>query len=173
MTLRSYRRFKNAEISRDALVGGHLVGEAAQQENGKDSPISKFDVPENKRLLQLHSLRLQARSGLGRIMSQTIETVQNYYVEDDRGRQYKLTGKYAIANVRGRKIIEVQYFSRPVGSIGGVGKFNRINERNLTRDDEFALLFLVDPGARIVAFSTGGAATRRDDLTSENLVAPQ
>ncbi len=36
----------------------------------------------------------------------------------------------------------------------------------------FALLFLVDPGARITAFSTGGDSTRRDDLTGENLVAP-
>ena len=66
----------------------------------------------------------------------------------------------------------MQYFSEPVGSIGGIGEFTRVNEKNLKSDDTFVLLFLVDPGARIVSFSTGGAASRKDDLTGSRLVAP-
>ena len=70
-------------------------------------------------------------------------------------------------------MLEIQYFPEVAGSVGGVGKFNRIKEDKLKRDEPLVLLFLVDPGARIVSFSTGGDATRRDDLTSDNLVAPQ
>ncbi len=172
ITLTSYRRLKNAEFSRGALVGGHLVGSVSDQAGGKNQAISKFVVPEDKRLLQLSSIRLDPRSAFGKVMSQAISTTQNYYVEDDRGRQYKVVGKYAIANVGGEQVVEVQYFSEPSGSIGGLGKFDRIAERKLAPSDTFALLFLVDPGARIVAFSTGGAASRRDDLSHENLVAP-
>lgn len=172
MTLTSYRRLKNADLIRGAIVVGHLVGNVSDQAEGKDTPISKFSVPDDKRLLQLATIKLHARSGLGRIFTQVISTVQNYYVEDERGRQYKTVGKYAIASVNGQDIFEVQYFSKEGGAIGGLGKFNRINEKRLNAQDTFALLFLVDPGARITTFSTGGDATRSDDLSSENLVAP-
>ena len=172
MTMRSYRRLQNAAISRGALADGHLVGVVAEQEAGTDPMVSKFDVPTDKRLLQLSSRRLKAGSTLGRALEQAVTTLQNYYVEDTNGRRYKILGKYAIADARGRKYIEIQYFSHGAGTTGGVGKFSRINERDLKDDDEFVLLFLVDPGAHITSFSTGGAATRRDDLVGENLIAP-
>jgi hypothetical protein len=173
ITMRSYQRFKNAEISRGALIDGHIVGAADDQANGTNPPVSRFDVPRDKRLLQLNVSRLKARSAYGRALSQAVTTVQNYFVMDDRGRRYSIIGKYAIATVGGRRVIEVLYFSSPTGSIGGLGKFNRIDERKLKPDDRFALLFLVDPGARIVSFSTGGAASRQDDLAADNLVAPR
>jgi hypothetical protein len=94
-------------------------------------------------------------------------------VTDASGRQFKVIGKYAQAVVQGESILEIQYFPEQVGTVGGLGKFNRIKEDELTRQDEFVLLFLVEPGAQIVTFSTGGAASREDDLRAENLVAPQ
>jgi hypothetical protein len=172
MTMTAYRGV-NAEISKGAISGGHLVGDVDQQAGGKGLPVAKFDVPEDKRLLQLNSEHLQARSTLGKAMSQAITTVQNYWVEDTNGRRHTLAGKYAIADVGGQKVIEIQYFRESVGTtMGGLGAFERIKERDLKPDDEFVLLFLVDPGARIVAFSTGGPTTSRDDLTTENLTAP-
>ncbi len=172
MTLRSYRRLKNAEVSRDTLSNGHLSGQVDRQENGRDPAVSKFDVPSDKRLLQLSATRLQARSIPGQALSQAIATVQNYFVEDDRGNRYPLAGKYAIATVRGRKYVEVQYFTRPTGAGDRVGKFSRIDESKLQPDEEFVLLFLVDPGVRIVSFSSGSQTAGRDDLTGDNLVAP-
>jgi hypothetical protein len=172
MTLTSYRGV-NTELGRGgALKNGKLVGEVVRQANGPDPPVSKFEVPEDMRLLQLSSVRLRARSTLGRALSKAVTTVQNYFVEDSSGNRYSLVGKYAIAEVRGVKYIEVQYFSGPTGSMGGLGAFGEIREGDLKPDDEFALLFLVKPGARIVAFSSGGSSSRRDDLTEENLTAP-
>ena len=54
-----------------------------------------------------------------------------------------------------------------------MGQFERIKERDLKGDYLLVLLFLVDPGVQITAFSTGGEATRKDDLSTENLVAPK
>lgn len=173
MTLTSYQQRNNVELSRAGMKSGHLIAFIDRQSGGSDRPVSTFHVPDDKRLLQLASVRLNPRSTLGRALSQAVQVVQNYFVEDDRGRRYKLVGKYAISNVGGRDVMEVQYFSEPVGSIGGVGAFARIKENKLKPQDPFVLLFLVEPGARIVAFSTGGSATQRDDLRIDNLVAPQ
>jgi hypothetical protein len=89
------------------------------------------------------------------------------------GNPYQVVGKYAIAAVNGTRMIEVQYFSNQAGSIGGLGKFDKIKDADLKDDYQLVLLFLVDPGVRIISFSTGGDATRADDLKSENLVAPR
>ncbi len=173
MVLRSYQRLKNAEIINGALKSGHLVGEVDSQANGTDEEVRKFAVPDGKRLLQLSSQRLKVRSGLGRAISLAITTVQNYYVTDERGRRFSIIGKYAIAAARGSRHIEIQYFSEPSGSMGGLGAFDRINEANLSSGDDFYLLFLVDPGARIVSFSSGSSVSAADDLSMANLVAPQ
>lgn len=172
MEMKAYRQLQNAEISRGALTDGHLVGEVDQQASGTNDAVTKFAVPEDKRLLQLNTGFLQARSGLGRAISFAVGTVQNFFVTAEGGNRYQMVGKYAIAEVNGTKIIEVQYFSNQAGSIGGVGKFDKIKDADLKGDYQLVLLFLVDPGARITAFSTGGDATRADDLKSENLVAP-
>jgi len=173
VTLKKYTRRPSTEITAGALVGGHLIAYVDQQEGGTDPEVARFKVPDDKRLLHLNTEQLQARSGLGKIISQTVQTLQNYFVTDARGNRYKVVGKYALANVDGRRVWEIQYFSSPTGSIGGLGKFDKIKSRHMTGDYRFSLLFLVDPGARIVSFSTGSSATRQEDLDTENLVAPK
>lgn len=173
LTLTRYRRLQNTEIERGALSGGHLVAELDQQEGGTDAPVTKFVVPEDKRLLQLSLQKLQARSGLGKALSTAVQTVQNYTVRDANGNDYLVVGKYAAATVEGVPTFEVVYFSEPTGSMGGLGKFDKINEqRDLKPTDNFVLLFLVEPGAEIVSFSSGGSASREDDLRPDKLIAP-
>lgn len=171
--MRSYRTRNNTEIRRGKLESGHLIGEFNLQSEGRDRKVSKFDVPRDSRLLHLDVGKLQSRSSLGRALSQAVSVAQNYAVEDRNGKQYRFVGKYAIAKVNNVNTIEIQYFPEQAGSIGGVGAFVKINESKLKSDDRLVLLFLVDPGMQIVSFSTGGDATRKDDLRSENLVAPQ
>lgn len=173
MALRSYRKLKSAETRRAALVDGHLVGYVDEQASGHNREINRFRVPSDKQLLQLNADFLETRSGLGRALSTAVGVVQNYFVEDTRGRQFKVVGKYAVADVEGRRVVEVQYFSSPTGTMGGLGAFDRIDEdRDFKGDYQFILLFLVDPGSHITRFSTGGSATQAEDLTTENLIAP-
>ncbi|MFQ5592317.1 MAG: hypothetical protein ACE5HE_14235, partial [Phycisphaerae bacterium] len=173
VSLQTYRKLRNVETSRGELTNGHLVAYLDEQDAGKSPAINKFHVPSDKRLLHLNTGRLQARSGVGGALSRAVAVAQNYIVTDSQGRQYKVIGKYAIADVEGRQIMEIQYFPEQAGTIGGLGEFDQITDRHLTGRYELVTLFLVEPGAKIVSFSTGGSASRRDDLKEENLVAPQ
>lgn len=173
VVMRNYRQLKNAELAKNLLKEGHLVGYSDEQENGTQTEVAKFEIDPDRRLLHLHIRNLQARSGLGKSLSFAIKTLQNYYVEDNAGNRYKIIGKYSIASVEGRDVVEVQYFPNQAGTIGGVSDFDKIKDRHLKgKKYELAFLFLVRPGVTITAFSTGGTSTRRDDLTNENLVAP-
>ncbi|MHC4698722.1 MAG: CvpA family protein [Planctomycetota bacterium] len=173
ISLQAYQGLRNLEASRGAMANGHLVGYLDEQERGPNQQISKFAVPSDKRLLHLNTGRLHARSGLGEALSRAASVAQNYTVMDAQGREYLIIGKYAVANVENRQVIEVQYFPEQAGTIGGLGQFNKIKDRHLRGEYELVMLFLVDPGAEIASFSTGGSATRRDDLRDANLVAPR
>jgi len=173
MPLRAYQRRANVSLERNALANGHLVGRVSEQESGSDPEISKFAVPADKRLLHLNMNFLQARSALGRAISSAVGVVQNYYVTDSNGNRHTLAGKYAIASANGVEYVEVQYFPDQAGLAGSNQPFAEIKEQNLTGEYTLVLLFLVDPGARLVSFSSGSSATAGDDLTSQNLVAPE
>ncbi len=169
----SYKRLKNVETKRSALVDGHLVGYVAEQDAEAEDGISKLHVPSDKRLLHLRVGNLSAKSTYGKAIGGAIKAIQNYQVEDDNGRRYVIVGKYASATVESKSVFEVQYFSSPVGKMGSLGKFDKIKEDDLGKKADLVFLFLVEPGAKIVSFSTGGTATRRDDLSGDNLVAPK
>lgn len=172
ITLRDYKEVRDLDLQGSAMVRGHIWAYPAEQPSSGSRTISSFFVPEDMRLLQLNVGKLQARSGIGRVLSQAVQTIQNYTVQDENGKLYQVVGKYVVVMQANTEVVEIQYFSDQVGSMGGIGKFSKVADRDITEDSEFVLLFLVDPGVRIVKFSTGGAASRADDLTGENLVAP-
>lgn len=172
LELKDYQDLNNLSTRRRKMTNGHLTADVALQAAGSDRPIKEFDVPSEKRLLQLNTTRLHARSGLGKALAKAGQVVQNYFVEDENGNRYVMIGKYAIANVENKRIIEVQYFPEQAGTIGGLGQFRKIQDRHLKKDYELVLLFLVEPGATLTTFSAGSSAQRSDDLRGENLVAP-
>lgn len=173
VTLKKYSTLKDTQIRGEVVEQGHLVAYADEQEQGGSAPVSYFKVPDDMRLLQLNVMNLKAGSLFGKAMQQAVVTVQNYTVMDDKGERYQLCGKIAAAIVGDREVIEVQYFPEQVGSIGGVGPFSIIKERDLDKDETLILLFLVKPGVKIVEFSTGGQANRADDLKGEDLISPE
>ncbi len=170
--LKDYRG-SNIEHRGATLASGSLVAELDKQAEGKNDPIRKLAVPDDKRLLQLNMSKLQSQSGLGRILSQVVTTIQNYSVMDAAGNRYEVVGKYAIAKVGGTELLELEYFGGAEGGAGRMRPFDRIKEADLKGEYSLVLLFLVQPEAHIVAFSSGGDATRADDLKDENLIAPK
>ena len=172
VALTAYRDQRNLDTAGEVLRGGHLVANLDQQHGGTDQPLKRFDVPADKRLLHFNVTTMQAQSTLGKAMSQAVQVGQNYYVEAAGGAQFKIVGKYAKANVNGTETLEIQFFPEQVGTVGGLGKFARIDEDELKQDDQVVLLFLVDPGSELVAFSTG-SSSRKEDIRAQTLVAPQ
>lgn len=171
LELKNYRG-QNVELRAGAMASGSLVAEIDKQAEGTSPPIHKFAVPDDKRLLQLSMSKLEARSGLGRIISQAIGTVENYFVTDSGGNRYEVVGKYAVADVSGTQVLELQYFGGADAGVGRMQPFDRIKETHMKGEYGFVLLFLVKPGATITSFSSGGEASRQDDLTGDNLTAP-
>lgn len=155
------------------ILSGKLVAALEDQETGTQPPLRSFEVPSDKRLLHLNVTRLHARSGLGRALSQAAALAQNYTVKDSRGNVHRLVGKYVVARVDDRDIMEVQFFPESVGSVGGLGPFSRVKDAHLQKDHDLVLLFFVDPGVSILSFSSGSEATKSEDLSADNLVAPE
>jgi hypothetical protein len=173
ITLKNYQQFSDTQIETDRLRQGIITAHPGRQEAGTMPPLARLVVPRDKRLLHLSVGALRAGSLYGRAVTQAIATAQSFTVGDAEGRTYKIVGKYVIARVGDEDVMEIQYFPEESGSIGGLSRFREANESNLTNDDLVVFLFLVEPGARITYFSTGGSSMRRDDLEADNLVAPQ
>ncbi|MBI4716905.1 MAG: CvpA family protein [Planctomycetes bacterium] len=173
LTLTSYRSLKDLNLEKGKLGTGHLVAMLDEQDGGTQPPVSHFAVPADKRLLQLSVSRMQAKSGIGKVLDLAATTAQSYFVQDTNGTRYSMIGKYVRATVEGVPMLEVQYFPEQAGSIGGLGPFQDIKDRHLQSGEyDYVLLFLVDPGANIVTLAAGGSAARQDDLSGENLTAP-
>lgn len=171
--LKSYQEENLATARGGRILSGKLVAFLAEQESGTKTPVKSFDVPSDKRLLHLSVTKLHARSGLGKALSQAAAVAQNYTVTDAKGNRYNLVGKYVLVDIDGKPVMEVQYFPEGVGSMGGLGPFRRVQNVHLEQDHELVLLFFVNPGATIVSFSSGSDATKSEDLSADNLVAPQ
>lgn len=161
--------------AKQALKQGHLRGNFADQGTKETHPpVARFEVAEGKRMLHLNMENLRARSSLGRALSFAVKTMQNYLVHDDAGREYKAVGLYAIAKVDQTEQVEVIYFPEYVEvSSRGLPNFSKIKDSHLQGGDyTYVFLYLIEPGARLVRFSTGARASSAIDLKEFNLVAP-
>lgn len=160
---------------KQALEAGHLHGVVANQGAERNQPpVSRFTVPPDKRLLHLSVQSLQAGSVLGKALSLAVTTMKNYLVTDDKGRPYRPVGAYIIADSGGTRYIEIQYFPESAELAGrAIGPWSKLNERQLRGDYTYVLLYLVEPGARLVRFTTGGGRVQPVDLGNMDLVAPQ
>jgi hypothetical protein len=169
----NYQQF-NAELVRGKLANGHLVIKTADQSGGSQSEISAFDVPTDKRLFQFDVEKLRAGSTLGRALNFAVTSVQNYTLSDAAGNLYPVTGQFAVADVDGEEVIEIQYFPADVAATnrGGIRDFRLIKDRHLKSNYRLVYLFLVQPGAQLTEFRTA-PGKRATDLRSENLTAPR
>ncbi len=171
LAMTQYQRF-DLQQSQGTLEAGHIYGNVADQRNGSQPRITSFDVPDDKRLFHLEVEQLRARSGLGRAISLTVRTAQNYNLVDHLGNKYPVVGQFVVADVDGQDVIEIQYFPQEVATTrrGGIREFRMVKRRHLkARGTRLVYLFLVNPGVELIEFSTGRRGT---DLREFGLVAP-
>ncbi|MCK4660071.1 MAG: CvpA family protein [Phycisphaerae bacterium] len=168
---------RDVEINnaRDALTSGHLHGTLDKQgKRERNPPVARFAVPDDKRLFHLSTESLQAGSMLGKALNLAITTVQNYVVTDSAGRQYIPVGAYVIAKLGTTPYVEIQYFPEYAEQAGrGLYPWARLRQNHLRGDYTLVYLYLIDPGAKLTRFSTGGSSSRSVDLSTMNLVAPK
>ena len=161
----------DTEIQSGILSQGVLTGKLEDQGAVKSNgPVSGLKVPSGKALLQLNVESLRAGSTLGRALNFSVQTLENYTVEDDQGNKILACGKYAVADVGGETYVELTYYPTFESGGGRFKDFNKIKNQHFKKDYQLVYLFLLDKGRQAVKFSTGGNK-RTIDLRGENLVA--
>ncbi|GJM24161.1 MAG: hypothetical protein DHS20C16_05760 [Phycisphaerae bacterium] len=161
----------DTEIQSGILAQGVLTGKLDDQGVVKsDGPVTGLKVPSGKALLQLNVESLKAGSTLGRALNFSVQTLENYTVEDDQGNKILACGKYAVAKVGREKYCELTYYPTFESGGGRFKDFNKIKNQHFKKDYQLVYLFLLDKGRQAVRFSTGGNK-RTIDLRSKNLVA--
>ena len=157
------------EVRDGELIQGRVLGVVASQgQPGNRQAFERLHVPDGKRLLQLDMESLKAGSVLGQALNFSVQTIENYFIEDSSGRQIKPIGKYAVAEVGGENYIEIEYLPEYAEMQGRLQPLQKIKNQHLKGNYQLVYLFLVDPGTRVTAFSTG----RNKVDFREPLVAP-
>ncbi|MCH7720805.1 MAG: CvpA family protein [Planctomycetes bacterium] len=160
---------------RNMIRQGELLADLDKQDgsSSRNALVERLWIPNDKRLLQFSATNLQARSTLGRAKQFAVKVLENYEIHGANGQTYTMVGKYAIAEVGGQQLFELQYF--PEYAAAGARthrQFQRIRDRHLSGNYTLVFLYLIDPGVELVKFSTGGSSSYAQDLRQMNLVAP-
>ena len=163
----------NSEVVNGEVRGGRIIatlGDDWKPTPGSQPPAERFQVPADMRLLQLSVKKLQPQSWLGRIYGGIIDTIKDFYVVDETGKEHRPVGHYAMAVTGGKPTFELIYLDEGQRDFGRLPRFETIRGEDLKGDYSLFFLFHLPPGCKPVKVHTG----RTDvDLTELNLVAPQ
>ncbi len=175
LTLTSYNT-EAIEVRNPKILGGNgrLTAKLDQNDQplkGNQPALSSFDVPSDKRLLQVSVRRLHPGSTLAQAMD-FARQLGNVEVKDDAGGKYPAVGTWGIATVSRQRLFECVFFDETtrVGS-SAPPKLDVIRAGNMNNDYALYYLFLIPPGKHIVAFEVPNGP--EEDLRSANLVAPK
>ncbi len=138
-----------------------------QPRPGNQTPLKRFDVPSDMRLLQVSVERLHAGSTYGQALQFAVQSISDFYLKAEGDKSIQPAGVYAMAKVGGQPTFELIYLDETERGVAHLPPFDRIHPPDFK--DQYALvyLFLVPPGTKPLAIHTG----RRDvDLRSYNLV---
>lgn len=146
---------------------GHIVADTPDDLPPEGERITKFWVPEDKRMVQIGNEYVMAGSFLGRPLELARSTLKQWYLRTADGRNYFARGWYIEATADGKRQIEIQWWPEAEveeRALEDMRKFTR-NVMATQRDYKMGLLFLVDPGVTITHFHTSSR-------TAETLTKP-
>lgn len=164
---------RNQELRGGKLEGGFLsapLDEEWKPREGTKRPLSRFNVPEGKQLLQLYVDKLDTESQLGTWLAGAYANVQNIFVIDDQSQTYMPVGAYAMAKVGRQNVFDLIYLDEISRDMRKLPPFTKIKRYHLKGggDHSFVFLFHVPAGRTIVEFNT---AKTRIDLRPFDLTA--
>ncbi len=144
--------------------GAHLVFDVPEDYGTTAADIAEFQVPSGYRMVQVSFNDQRAKSMYGRAIQFAERVAAQTYVVDIDGAKHYAIGNYAIANVNGDWVFEVQYYPNalnevPERAISGK-KLEKITPDVLSNapEDErwFAFLFLVPDSVTLIdKFNSG------------------
>lgn len=157
----------------NSLAGGKnlvaMLDDEWQPREGGRPPIERFDVPRDKRMLQVYVDQLDPQSWPGGLLGGMKEKLRNNYLVDRNGNEYMPVGIMAMADVDGQKMFQATYLNELERDMVRIPEFSRIKSRHLTGRYSLAFLFHVPPGTRPQALHV---SNKEVSLRRYNLVAP-
>jgi len=147
-------------IRRQMLGECHIAMELTDKEPPPAYRVSEFEVPVEKRMVQVGAVQNMPESVYGAAMNYAAKTVAQISVKTSDDRQYFAVGMYVAAFVNNKWIYEIQYW--PTAEIPErCLREARVLKPNILKQvkpehQKLGYIFLVDPGVEIVRFSTGG-----------------
>ena len=138
---------------------------------GSKRLLSRFAVPPGRRLLQFGTSAVHAGSTHGKAVNYAARVRAKFEVKDDRGTWYSPVGVYAIADVDGKRVFELQYLDQTAIDAGRLPRLERIKHANLEGNYHYYYLYHLPPGARVTEFKVPRGGT--DNVEDLNLVAPR
>jgi hypothetical protein len=148
-------RSLDCDLAGNLLVRGQFSGERSvlAGDKGAKDAITKFQLPEGKRIFQLATKPRKAASIPGQAMNFAGSIANQYFALDDSGDRHMLAGYYAIIKKDGQDFIELFFTPDPEGSgFNGLLDFKTPGIRKDLQDQPDAvlgLIFLVPPGKGI------------------------
>lgn len=161
----------------NSAVAAHLAGDKVGGDNcafwaeidgnevSEDDKVTKFSVPDGKRMVQIGADILKQENYLSRAIGFANRMVGQTTIKDDKGNAYYAVGFYVAMEENGKTIIEFQYdptSEQPERALKKPTKFTHAKLSSAPKDKiKFGFLFVVDPGVKIVEFSPNGKATQQ------------
>jgi hypothetical protein len=161
MRLDRLRPMLDVQLDGLAIAAGRLTGDRSSleaPEREADQNVTRFKVPEGRRIFQLQTRPRRASSLLGQAMDFAGGVTNQYQAFDETGNGYPLVGYYAITKKGDQDYVELVYLPDDP-SFRGMLDFRDAAVRRALQDQDDAvlgLLFLVPPGKGIVAVGSQG-----------------
>ncbi len=133
-----------------------------------ENKVSKFYIPEGKKMVQVGADKKDAYSLFGRALNFATNVAAQIRITDSEAKDYYAIGVYSIAPVSGKMILEIQYYPDSEQPERCLKKAKKLTENVLrtTNPDKrfFGYIFLVDPGVKIKSFSAGARNSAKQQL---------
>lgn len=158
----------SSKLQGDKFHEGHLVIDIADPAPADADAVTKFDVPAGKKMVQLRVNRYFAVSMYGSAMEYAKNTFAQYFLETADGTRFWAKGVYIDATIDGKRTLELQYWYEPMQEERCLEPPIKMTPNLLKANAnsfEFAYIFIVDPGVKIVKFYT--SARSPQDCTIE------
>jgi hypothetical protein len=147
------------------LGESHFFVEVPKDEVPKKEQVTEFSVPDDKKLVIIDADRNTALSMYGRALNYASNVAAQITLSTAEGTTYFAQGVYSLAKVGGKPYFEIQYHPDAEVPERCLEKPKKVTAAAL-RDTppgerKFGYVFIVDPGVKIVSFSSGGTGGRQ------------
>lgn len=158
--LDSRDKYVQRALRGEKLWAGHFYTEVSEKEVPAGSKVTVFEVPTDKRMVQVGAEQNMPESIFGSALNYAAKVAAQPRITTNDGTNYFAVGVYSAAKIGGKLIFEVQYWPEaeiPERCLKEAKKVNANVMKQAKADErKFGYIFLVDPGVEIVSFSTTG-----------------